>query len=124
MIVWLGFAGAAAVGAMARFVIDREIQVRTRSAFPFGILTVNIAGCFALGVLTGLARGGAVDEATMRVLGTGGLGAFTTFSTFSVGVVGLVAEGNSEQGVRYLVATLVSGAVAAALGLALGASVS
>lgn len=120
----MGFVAAAGVGAVARFMVDREIQVRTRSAFPLGILVVNLVGCLTLGLLTGLARGEVVDESALRVVGTGGLGAFTTFSTFSVGVAGLVAEGDTEQGVRYLVVTLVGGGIAAAVGLAVGSLVS
>lgn len=69
----------AAVGAPLRYVVDRVVQARHDSAFPWGTLTVNISGSFILGLLLALPSGPALTA----VLGTGFCGALTTYSTFS-----------------------------------------
>ena len=43
----------AAVGAPLRYLVDRFIQARHDSLFPWGTLTVNLVGCFVLGALAG-----------------------------------------------------------------------
>ncbi len=44
----------AAVGAPLRYLTDRTIQARHDSVFPWGTLTVNVAGSVVLGFITGL----------------------------------------------------------------------
>jgi fluoride exporter len=115
---WWVFALAAAAGAVARYVVDRAVQSEVASPFPWGTLAVNVSGCLALGFLVGLARHHGVSDDVVRSVGTGGLGAYTTFSTVSVQVVRLGQEGDDPAlALRYLSATMVIGAVAAALGV-------
>ena len=47
----------AAVGAPLRYLVDRAIQSRHESSFPWGTLTVNVVGSFLLGLLVGWAAG-------------------------------------------------------------------
>jgi fluoride exporter len=73
------------LGAVARYLLTGGVQWLNRgSSFPFGTLTVNIVGCFTIGLLGYLAetRGLFTTEARL-LLFTGILGGFTTFSTFS-----------------------------------------
>ena len=57
----------------------------------------------------------------MRSLSSAGLlGSFTTFSALAVSLVSLTAAGFGMLALAYLVATLVLGLAAAALGLRLG----
>ena len=42
----------AAVGAPLRYLVDRAVQARHDSVFPWGTLAVNIAGSFMLGCAT------------------------------------------------------------------------
>lgn len=67
----LAVAAGAAVGAPARYLLDRAI------GSPRGILAVNLLGCLAAGILAGLE----VDELVARLVGLGFLGSFTTAST-------------------------------------------
>jgi fluoride exporter len=77
-----------------------------------------VSGCLALGFLVGMARDHGVSDDVVRSFGTGGLGGYTTFSTVSVQVVRLGQDGNDPAlALRYLSATMVVGAVAAAVGL-------
>jgi fluoride exporter len=115
---WWVVALAAAAGAVARYLVDRAVQSEVTSPFPWGTLVVNVTGCLALGVLVGLARNHGVSDDVVRSLGTGGLGAYTTFSTVSVQVVRLsIDDDRPAVAARYLTATMVLGALAAAIGV-------
>jgi CrcB protein len=117
------FIVAAAAGAVARFVVDRGVQARVHSTFPWGTLAVNLLGCVALGLLVGLARHESLDDDALFALGTGGVGSFTTFSTVSIQVVRFALDDDAaDVAVRYLSATIVLGAVAAAAGLGTAAA--
>ena len=99
----------AAVGAPLRYLVDRAVQVRHDSLFPWGTFTVNVVGSFLLGALVGAAAGPALTA----LVGTGFCGALTTYSTFGYETLRLAEEG------AYLYATLnVVGSVVAGLGAA------
>ncbi|HET9442432.1 MAG TPA: fluoride efflux transporter CrcB [Acidimicrobiales bacterium] len=116
---WAAFLVAAAVGAPARYLLDGWVQGRTGGAFPWGTFTVNVTGCLALGVLTGLGLHHGLGPTPRAVLGSGGLGAYTTFSTFAFETVRLAEEGAVDTAVRNAAAGLLAGLAAAAAGLAL-----
>jgi CrcB protein len=118
---WVAFLAAAAIGAPARYIVDRIVTARTTSAAPWGTFVVNVSGCLALGVVTGLGRYHDLGATARTVIGTGGLGAYTTFSTFSFEVVRFAEAGNLPVAGRYVLASLAVGTIAAAAGLALTA---
>jgi CrcB protein len=80
----------AMVGAPLRYLTDRLVQARHDSLFPWGTLTVNIAGCLVLGALSG--SGMAATSALTILVGTGFCGALTTYSTFSYETVRLAQQ--------------------------------
>jgi CrcB protein len=122
-LAWVAFLVAAAVGAPARYLLDGWVQDRTRGAFPWGTFAVNVSGCAALGVLTGLGLYHELAPTTRTVVGTGGLGAYTTFSTFTFETVRLAEEGAVADALLNVAATMVVGLAAAAIGLALMAAI-
>ena len=71
------------VGAPLRYLTDRAVQSRHATDFPWGTFTVNVAGSFVLGLLTGAVTAGAATSHLRLLLGTGLCGALTTYSTFS-----------------------------------------
>lgn len=108
----------AAIGAPLRYLIDRAVQARHDSVFPWGTLTVNVVGSFILGFLI---RGVAVHElpgAVNALLGTGLCGALTTYSTLGYETVRLIEDRFRAYAVLNVVASVVAGLGAAFCGLA------
>lgn len=107
----------AGIGAPARYLTDRAMQARHRTAaFPWGTLTVNVFASLVLGVLVG-AR---LDPGLVALFGTGFCGTLSTYSAFSYETLRLSAAGARRQAVLNVLLTLLAGIGAAALGWALG----
>ncbi|GAA0916078.1 fluoride efflux transporter CrcB [Streptomyces thermoalcalitolerans] len=100
-----------AVGATLRYLIDRAVQARHDSVFPWGTFAANVTGSVILGALTGAVLAGPVPESIQLLLGTGLCGALTTYSTFSYETLSL-----AESGARFLAAVNVVASVVAGLG--------
>lgn len=105
------------LGAGMRYLVDGAVMRGRTGAFPLGILVVNVAGSFLLGLLTGLP---AVAPAWLAILGVGVLGGFTTFSTVSVETALLGRRGRRDWALLNILGTLVVCLIAAALGLTIG----
>lgn len=118
-LTWAAFLAAGSTGAVLRYVADAVIGYRTEGAFPWGTFAINVSGSLLLGFLTGLGLHHAFPKAPRLVLGTGFCGSYTTFSTFTFETVRLTEEGATGEAFRNAAATLLAGAAAAALGLAL-----
>jgi len=110
----------AAVGAPLRYLVDRAVQGRHDSLFPWGTFAVNVAGSFLLGLL---AAGTLHTPApVLAALGTGLCGALTTYSTFGYETVRLLQDRARLFAVLNVGASIVAGLGAAALGAALAAA--
>lgn len=107
----------AAAGAPLRYLVDRWIQARHDMLFPWGTLTVNVVGSFALGLL--LATG--PDRGVTAAVGTGFCGALTTYSTFAYETSRLVEDGDRWHAALNILANVTLCLVAAAAGWALWA---
>ena len=84
MPVIVGVALGGALGASARYSLDRLIEQRSFSIFPWATFAINISGCF----LIGLIGASLVDRhhlpAWIRIgMVVGVIGGYTTFSTFA-----------------------------------------
>ena len=118
-LVAIGGAG----GAWLRFVVGKlvasAIGAERAGQFPWGTMTANVLGSFAMGLLAGwLMRQGDGGETTRLLVGVGLLGGFTTFSAFSLEIVALVQRGALGLAALYAVLSL-TGAI---LGLLAGLS--
>jgi len=109
-----------ALGAMARYLLSSLVTQVMGTQFPWGILCVNLAGCFAMGLVAG---GGLqaipLSDGMKAFLATGILGGFTTFSAFSLDAVQLVERGQSMDAALYVIASVAGSITALIAGLAL-----
>ncbi|GAA1991354.1 hypothetical protein GCM10009838_63560 [Catenulispora subtropica] len=119
MITLLAVSAASAVGAPARYLLDKAIAGRRASALPSGTMAINISGAFVLGVLTGLAAHHGLPRSVFLMLGSGFCGAYTTFSTFSYETMRLVEEGSFAEATANVAVSLAAGMAAAGAGLGL-----
>ena len=111
MITAVAFVLAAGAGALMRAEAGRRWN--RHAGFPWGTLSVNVVGSFALGVLHD------AGSPTITVLGVGGLGAFTTFSSFARDAVALAERRDLARCIAYVVGTCGAGIGAAAIGMAM-----
>jgi len=113
---WIAVGLVGGVAAAARFAIDTEIAARAGSEFPLGILTVNLSGALALGLVAGLALHG---QALVIVAG-GGIGSFTTFSTWILDSHRLGEAGLARLAWLNIAVSVAAGFAAVAVGHWLG----
>jgi len=112
------------VGAVARYVVSGWVHRFAGVGFPWGTLTVNLAGCLALGALMGLVEARVAIAPAWRVfLGLGVLGSFTTFSSFGYETVELIRGGESGLALANAAGSLVLGALAVIAGAALARAI-
>ena len=124
----LGLVGLVAaggvLGTLARYGTAEWLGT-TASGLPTAILTVNLVGCFLLGLLLeALGRRGPETsrmQAARLTLGTGVLGGFTTFSSLAEDLAQLVHTHADGVAALDAVATVVGGLIATVGGIALAA---
>ena len=104
----------AAFGAPLRYLIDRAVQARHDSVFPWGTFAVNVTGSGLLGGLTATAAH--LPGPVLALAGTGLCGALTTYSTFGYETIQLLTDRARLYALFNAVASVVAGLGAAALG--------
>ena len=109
-----------AIGASLRHLVNLASLRVLGSNFPWGTLTVNILGCFIMGVFVELLvrRLGVSTELRLLVT-TGLLGGFTTFSAFSLDVAVLWERGAVALAALYVATSVLLSIAALFAGLAL-----
>jgi CrcB protein len=112
-VLWIAL--GAALGAPARYLLDRAVQTRHDSVFPFGTLLVNVTGSLLLAFLAALPATGPV----MAIAGTGFCGALSTYSTFSYETLRLLADRARLLAALNVSISLIAGLGAAYCGVAL-----
>ncbi len=109
-----------ALGSVARYLVNVASSRVFGMGFPWGTLTVNVVGGFAMGLLAALlALKGGSQEARVFLM-TGVLGGFTTFSAFSLDAVALWERGAAGLAAGYVAASVALSIGALFGGLALG----
>lgn len=120
---WLLVIIGGMAGAPLRYLTDRAVQKRHDAVFPWGTFTVNVLGCFILGLLTGAVVAGAASSHLQLLIGTGLCGALTTYSTFSYETLRLTEDGARFLAAANVVASVVAGLGAAFVGTALAEAI-
>ncbi|MGJ8536251.1 MAG: fluoride efflux transporter CrcB [Parasphingopyxis sp.] len=107
-----------AIGAGLRFLLGRFTLHQFGPGFPWGTLTVNLAGGLAMGLLAGLlARFGTGGEGWRLFVGVGILGGFTTFSAFSLETANMIERGAIGLAAGYALVSVIGSVLALFAGL-------
>jgi CrcB protein len=109
------------LGSVVRYALGRWVNSLHTHHFPFGTLVVNVAACFLLGLLIGLADHRQLISPHARLFWTVGFcGGFSTFSTFSNETLTLLQGGFNLSLILYILFSLILCLAAVFGGLYLG----
>lgn len=116
----LAIAAGGALGAVGRHFVSAWIGHWFGSGFPWGILSVNVLGSLAMGLLIeAMALAWSPSLELRALLTVGILGGFTTFSAFSLDVVLLYERGALGAAFLYMTGSVVLSIGALFVGLRL-----
>ena len=106
-------------GGSARYFLSGLIGRSVGETFPWGTLTVNVTGCFAIGVLAATAGGQALTymQVWWQLAVVGFLGTYTTVSSFSLQTLALARDGDWPRAAGNILLSLTLCLAAVALGL-------
>jgi CrcB protein len=96
------------------------VDERSHSSFPYGTLAVNLAGCFAAGLLFPLLEQAGLSPDLRLAVFTGFLGGFTTFSAYGLQTLVLADGGMRVLAVANVLASNLAGLLMVWLGDRLG----
>lgn len=117
----VAIAAGGAIGALFRYWVSIGVHRFAGGDFPYGTLTVNVAGSLLMGALYVLfIERMDVDPLWRGALLIGLLGAFTTFSTFSLETLNLVENGEPLRALANVAASVVLCIVACWIGVVAG----
>ena len=121
MPLFLAVALGGAIGAVSRYGVDRAIEARSSSSFPWATLTVNVSGCLLVGFLVAAVVDRHEAPAWLRAaLVVGFCGGYTTFSTFAQETLDLVEGKAMALAVANVAASVALGVAAVLAGTRLG----
>lgn len=106
------------IGAGMRHLVGMASLKLFGFGFPYGTLTVNVVGSFAMGLfISWLAARSSGDEAIRYLVATGFLGGFTTFSAFSLDAVAMWERGQISLAIGYMAMSVSASILALLAGL-------
>ena len=112
MKIILAISAGSFIGGVFRYLLSVLVQSKTTTHFPLGTLTVNIIGCFFIGIVIGFFDKGQISNEWKLFLATGVIGGFTTFSAFSIETFALFREGHTGYALLYVFGSVIIGLVA------------
>ncbi len=114
-------AAGGALGSAARYLVNVGAARTVGTAFPWSTLTVNVLGCFAMGIVTEWLLHRLGGGAEWRIfLTTGILGGFTTFSAFALDFAALWRGEATFTAGLYVLASVALSLLAVFAGIAAG----
>jgi CrcB protein len=112
----LAVALGGALGSVGRYLTSLAIESFSTSRFPHETLTVNLAGCFLIGLLWGYFERFSISAEFRLFLFTGVLGGYTTFSTYARESIQLFKAGEPFSALSYILISNVIGLTLVAAG--------
>ena len=119
MTVALVLAGGA-LGSLMRYGLSGFAQRFSGGIFPWGTLTVNLLGAFAIGLTYEVLNRSAAWPGLRIFLFSGILGGFTTFSAFGLETSNLLRNGEARLGVANVLFSAMAGVILVFAGFAAG----
>ena len=108
------------IGSAARYLSQQIVSKFFPVVFPLGTLSINVLGCFLIGIIYALSeRGNILTPEWRSFLATGFCGGFTTFSTFSLESLNLMKDGEFLYLALYIGLSVILGFAATYFGSAL-----
>lgn len=98
-----------AAGSVMRFAITKAMESLGWTQWPWATLTVNLLGCFLVGLLTTWLFKTDTDSPMRYLLLTGFCGGFTTFSAFGLENARMLSEGRIWEAFLYTAGSLIIG---------------
>lgn len=126
MLIYLYIAIGGALGSVARYAVSGSVARATSEVFPWGTLTVNVTGCFIIGLFAMLtAPDGRIAVAPdfRQFFMVGVCGGYTTFSSFSLQTLVLVRDGDMARAAANVVVSVLLCLVGVWIGSAAGATI-
>ena len=115
----IGFAGF--IGTLGRYWLSGIVARRYGETFPFGTLTVNLVGCFIVGLLFYLMQERyLVNENVRSIVLIGLIGGFTTFSSLGLQTFTLLRDNEIALAALNIIASNVLGLLLVWAGYTLG----
>lgn len=105
------------IGSISRYLVTLFVQNKFLATFPFGTLSVNIMGCFLIGLVYALSEKGNITAEWRLFLITGMLGGFTTFSSFSNETVSMLRDAQYGFALLYISCSVIIGLLATFFGI-------
>ena len=119
LVLAVGFGGA--LGAVSRYSLDRLIEHRVDSAFPWATLVINVTGCFAVGFIIAAVVDRHRAPQWLKVgLTIGFCGGYTTFSTFAQESLDLIEARDLAIAFGSIGASVLLGILAVLVGIKVG----
>lgn len=116
----LAVALGGAFGSVARYGLDRLIERRSDSLFPWSTFAINVSGCLVIGAVIAALVDRHHTPAWVRAgLVVGVVGGFTTFSTFAQEALDLF-ETHVATAAAYVLSSVAVGIAAVFVGSRLG----
>lgn len=107
-----------AIGSVMRYLFNIEVSRTLGTGFPWGILCVNLVGCFVMGaVAESFALKFSAPQEMRSFMMTGILGGFTTFSAFALDTGNLIERDAFGLAGLYVAASVGGSILALFLGL-------
>ena len=119
LVLAVGFGGG--LGAVFRYSLDRFIEHRVDSAFPWATFAINVSGCFAVGFIIAAVVDRHRAPQWLKVgLTIGFCGGYTTFSTFAQESLDLIEARDLAIAFASIGASVLLGVLAVLIGIKVG----
>jgi CrcB protein len=121
--IWINVAIGGALGSMARHAVGVAFsRLMPLRSVPLATMTVNLVGCFAIGLLAGLvaAQRMTLSPALRAFIFVGVLGGFTTFSSFGLDTFTIGHGGRLAAAATNVMVQVAGGLALVAVGFAVG----